>query len=183
MTEKEKMISESLYDPNDSELSLARQQAQSLCQRYNATLNVEKELRWELLRQLLGHCDDSCMIQPPFYCDYGQHIHLGSKVYMNVNCVILDVCQVTIGEHTLLGPSVHIYTATHPLDYKVRRRVESGRAVSIGSDVWLGGGVIVCPGVTIGARTVIGAGSIVTRDIPDGVLAFGNPCRVMRQLD
>ncbi|MEO7317853.1 MAG: sugar O-acetyltransferase, partial [Chthoniobacteraceae bacterium] len=122
-------------------------------------------------------------IQPPFFCDYGSNISLGRKVFFNFNCVVLDVMQVTIGDNVLFGPSVQIYTATHPMDAAVRRQwLESARPVTIGSDVWVGGGAIICPGVTIGSRAVIGAGSVVTRDIPDDVFAAGNPCRVIRRL-
>ena len=122
-------------------------------------------------------------MQPPFFCDYGSNIQLGERVFFNFNCVVLDVCCVTIGDHTLIGPAVQIYTATHPLDAAQRRLAESGKPVEIGSDVWIGGGAIILPGVRIGARTVIGAGSVVTRDVPDEVFAAGNPCRVIRHLD
>ena len=119
-------------------------------------------------------------MQPPFYCDYGSNIHLGQRVFFNFNCVVLDVCPVRIGDFTLFGPSVQIYTATHPLDATLRRTQEYGKPVTIGSDVWVGGAAVICPGVTIGARSVIGAGSVVTRDIPEEVFAAGNPCRVIR---
>ena len=122
-------------------------------------------------------------IQPPFFCDYGSNISLGKKVFFNFNCVVLDVMAVVIGNNVLFGPAVQIYAATHPIDAMERRRwLESARPVTIGSDVWVGGGAIICPGVTIGSRSVIGAGSVVTRDIPDDVFAAGNPCRVIRSL-
>jgi maltose O-acetyltransferase len=138
--------------------------------------------RRALLENLLGTCGQDVFIQPPFHCDYGQNIHLGDKVYFNFNCVVLDVCEIRIGSYSLFGPSVQIYTATHPLDALERRGKEFGKPVTIGSDVWVGGGAIICPGVTIGDRTVIGAGSVVTKDIPADVFAAGNPCRVIRQL-
>ena len=121
-------------------------------------------------------------MQPPFYCDYGSNILLGERVFFNFNCVVLDVCQVTIGDYTLFGPAVQIYTATHPMNAELRRKQEFGKPIEIGSDVWVGGGAIICPGVRIGSRSVIGAGSVVTRDIPDGVFAAGNPCRVIREI-
>jgi maltose O-acetyltransferase len=111
------------------------------------------------------------------------HIELGIKVFFNFNCVVLDVCRVTVGDHTLFGPGVHIYAATHPMDATLRRTRESGKPVTIGSDVWVGGAAIICPGVTIGSRAVIGAGSVVTRNIPDCVFAAGNPCRVIREIE
>jgi maltose O-acetyltransferase len=121
-------------------------------------------------------------MQPPFYCDYGANIELGERVFFNFNCVVLDVCPVRIGDYTLFGPAVQIYTAMHPLNAALRRRQEYGKAIEIGSDVWVGGGALILPGVRIGSGTVIGAGSIATRDIPDGVFAAGNPCRVIREI-
>jgi maltose O-acetyltransferase len=121
-------------------------------------------------------------MQPPFFCDYGSNIELGERVFFNFNCVALDVCPVRIGSFTLFGPAVQIYTAMHPLNAELRRRQEFGKPVDIGSDVWVGGGALIMPGVRIGSRAVIGAGSVVTRDIPDGVFAAGNPCRVIREV-
>ena len=132
--------------------------------------------------ELLGYANDA-WIQPPFFCDYGYNIALGSKVFFNFNCVVLDVMRVEIGNNVLFGPSVQIYTATHPLNAAERRTWrELAKPVTIGSDVWVGGGAIICPGVTIGDRSVIGAGSVVTRAIPADVFAAGNPCRVIRSL-
>jgi maltose O-acetyltransferase len=119
-------------------------------------------------------------MQPPFFCDYGANIHLGTRVFFNFNCVVLDVCEVRVGDFTLFGPGVQILTPLHPLDPTLRRDQEYGKPIAIGSDVWVGGGVQILAGVTIGSRSVIGAGSVVTRDIPDGVIAVGNPCRVVR---
>ena len=121
-------------------------------------------------------------MQPPFFCDYGSNILLGERVFFNFNCVVLDVCLVKIGDFTLFGPAVQIYTASHPMNAELRRKQEFAKAIEIGSDVWVGGGVIICPGVKIASKTVIGAGSVVTRDIPDGVFAAGNPCRVIREI-
>lgn len=181
-TEKEKMLAGELYDPFDPELSAARQRARDLCQDLNATREQEQETRRSLLQQLLGRGGDSAWMQPPFYCDYGFNIHLGERVYFNFNCVVLDVCPVTIGDFTFLGPGVQIYTATHPMNAELRRTQEFGKPIEIGSDVWIGGSAILCPGVKIGSKTVIGAGSVVTKEIPAGVFAAGNPCRVIRDI-
>ncbi len=181
-TEREKMLAGELYDALDPELVLKRERTRDLCQDLNATREREQETRRRILTELFGSGGDSVWMQPPFYCDYGSNIYLGERVYFNFNCVILDVCEVRIGDFTFFGPAVQIYTATHPMEARLRRTQESGKPITIGSDVWVGGGAIICPGVTIGSRTVIGAGSVVTRDIPDDVLAAGNPCRVIRQI-
>lgn len=181
-TEREKMLAGELYDPLDPELVVARDLARDLCQDLNASREAERERRREILLRLLGRGGDDVWIQPPFFCDYGSNIHLGRKCFFNFNCVVLDVCRVEIGDFVFFGPSVQIYTATHPLQAELRRSQEFARPVTIGSDVWVGGAAIICPGVTIGSRTVIGAGSVLTRNIPDGVFAAGNPCRVIREL-
>ena len=177
------MLAGELYDALDPELGQARDRARDLCQDLNATREREQELRRAILKQLFAKGGDSVWMQPPFFCDYGSNIHLGERVFFNFNCVILDVCEVTIGDFTLFGPAVQIYTATHPLNHELRRKQEFAKPIAIGSDVWVGGGAIICPGVTIGSKSVIGAGSVVTRNIPAGVLAVGNPCRVIRELD
>jgi maltose O-acetyltransferase len=148
----------------------------------NATREADQETRRRILRELFGAGGDTVWMQPPFYCDYGGNIRLGERVFFNFNCVVLDVCRVTIGDFTLFGPAVQVYTATHPMNAALRRKQEFGKPVTIGSDVWVGGGAIICPGVTIGSRVVIGAGSVVTRDLPDDVFAAGNPCRVIREI-
>jgi len=132
--------------------------------------------------ELLGAGGDSASIQPPFYCDYGENIFLGERVFFNFNCVVLDVCPVTIGDFTMFGPGVQIYTATHPVQAELRRQKEFAKPITIGQDVWVGGGAILCPGVTIGSQTIIGAGSVVTKDIPSNVIAVGNPCRVIKDI-
>lgn len=180
-SEWEKMVAGEAYDPLDQALVAARERARDLCWDLNATREAEQERRRALLRELLGAGGESVTIQPPFYCDYGSNIRLGERVYFNFNCIVLDVAPVTVGHHTLFGPSVQIYTATHPMDSRLRRLHESAKPIAIGDDVWVGGGAIICPGVTIGSRTVIGAGSVVTRDVPSGVFAAGNPCRVIRE--
>jgi maltose O-acetyltransferase len=182
-SEREKMLAGELYAPLDGELVRARERARELCQDLNATREKDQEARRCLLTELLGTGGDSVWMQPPFFCDYGSNILLGKRVYFNFNCVVLDVCRVHIGDFTLFGPAVQIYTATHPMNADLRRQQEFGKPVEIGSDVWVGGGAIICPGVTIGSKTVIGAGSVVTRDITDGVFAAGNPCRVIREIE
>ena len=177
------MVAGEYYDPRDPELAAARARARDLCAALNATREEEREERRAILVELLGRGGETAWIEPPFHCDYGFNIELGENVFFNFNCIVLDVCSVRVGDRTLFGPAVQIYTATHPMDAETRRRVEYGRPVEIGSDVWVGGGAIILPGVTIGSRTVIGAGSVVTRDVPEGVFAAGNPCRVIREID
>jgi maltose O-acetyltransferase len=181
-SEREKMLAGELYNPLDPELVRARDRARNLCQDLNATREGQQEERRRILRDLFGAGGEHVWMQPPFFCDYGSNILLGEKCFFNFNCVVLDVCQVRIGDYTLFGPAVQVYTATHPLNAELRRKQEFGKRVEIGQDVWVGGGAIICPGVTIGSRCVIGAGSVVTRDIPEGVFAAGNPCRVIREL-
>ena len=148
----------------------------------NATHEAHREERRRIVRELLGAGGDTVWMQPPFFCDYGSNILLGERVFFNFNCVVLDVSQVRIGEYTQFGPAVQIYTATHPMNAQLRRKQEFAKPIEIGADVWVGGGAIICPGVRIGSQSVIGAGSVVTRDIPDGVFAAGNPCRVIRAI-
>ncbi|MBK0403678.1 sugar O-acetyltransferase [Adhaeribacter sp. BT258] len=183
ITEKEKMLREELYNATDPQLTAERHKARNLLQQFNNTGPGDSDLRFFLLQELFGKCDKSLQIEPPFYCDYGYNITVGEKVFFNFNCVILDVMPVTIGNQVLFGPNVQLYTATHPLNWQERASgLESGKAITIGSHVWLGGGVIVCPGVSIGDRSVIGAGSVVTSNIPADVFAAGNPCRIIRDL-
>ncbi|HUY35546.1 MAG TPA: sugar O-acetyltransferase [Pirellulales bacterium] len=179
-SEKEKMLAGELYDPFDAELVQARERARDSCQALNATREKDQQARRRILMELFGKGGESVWMQPPFFCDYGSNIVLGERVFFNFNCVVLDVCLVTIGDFALFGPAVQIDTATHPMNAELRRQREFGKPIEIGSDVWVGGGAIICPGVKIGSKTVIGAGSVVTRDIPDGVFAAGNPCRVIR---
>src|SRR5690606_2678022 len=182
-TEKDKMLRGDLYDPSDDQLVMERRRARELLKAFNDSRPQELKKRRNLLTELFGTSGGKVWIEPPFQCDYGSNIHLGQSVFFNFNCVILDCAQVEIGDNVLIGPAVQIYTATHPLDATVRRTwLESARPVRIEDDVWIGGGAIINPGVTIGARSVIGAGSVVTRDIPPDVFAAGNPCRVIRQL-
>ncbi len=182
MTEREKMLRGDLYNAMDPELVEARTRARDLCQAFNAPVRQREGDRRRILRDLLGAGGDTVRIEQPFYCDYGSNIELGEEVFFNFNCVVLDVCPVRIGSFTMFGPAVQIYTPMHPLNAAERRGKEYGRPVEIGSDVWVGGGAIILPGVKIGARAVIGAGSVVTRDLPEGVFAAGNPCRVIREI-
>jgi maltose O-acetyltransferase len=182
-TEKEKMLDGDLYDPQDPQLCAERQQARLLLKRINDTGDEQREERAHLLGMLIPTQGSNAWIEPPFFCDYGSNITLGDDVYFNFNCVVLDVAPVRIGSRVLCGPAVQIYAATHRLSAAERRSgLELGKPIVIGDDVWIGGGAILCPGVRIGAGTVVGAGSVVTRDLPAGVLAAGNPCRVVRNL-
>lgn len=182
-TEKEKMLAGELYHASDAELTALRMRARTLCGQLNYSRPDESERRAQILRELFGKSGRELHIEPPFYCDYGFNIRAGDRVYFNFDCVVLDVAEVTIGNNVMFAPKVQIYTATHPLDSALRRSgLESALPITIGDDVWIGGGAILCPGVKIGARTVIGAGSVVTKDIPSGVLAAGNPCRILRDL-
>src|SRR6476661_4715824 len=181
-SERDRMLAGELYDPMDRELVAGRDRARDLCQALNATREAAQEERRRILRELFGAGGDSVWMQPPFFCDYGSNILLGERVFFNFQCVVLDVALVRIGDFTLFGPAVQIYTATHPMNAELRRKQEFAKPIEIGSDVWVGGGAIICPGVKIGSRAVIGAGSVVTRDIPEGVFAAGNPCRVIREI-
>jgi maltose O-acetyltransferase len=184
MTEKEKMLAGELYVALDPQLTEERTQARLLTQALNNSREDEPDQRAQLLKQLIPQAGPGLWLQPPFYCDYGYNIVTGENVFFNFNCVVLDVTTVTIGDRTLFGPNVQVYTATHPIDHQVRSSgVEYAKSISIGSDVWVGGSAVICPGVSIGDRTIIGAGSVVTRDIPADVFAAGNPCRVIRHLD
>lgn len=181
-TEREKMLSGELYNALDPDLVADRRRVRDLCQKLNASSDVDEELRRTLCKQIFGKGGDSVWMQPPFYCDYGYNIESGDRVFFNFNCIILDVCKVRIGDYTLFGPAVQILTPMHPLDAALRRKEEYGKPVEIGSDVWVGAGALILPGVSIGSGTVIGAGSVVTRNVPAGVFAAGNPCRVIRKI-
>ncbi|RVT96039.1 sugar O-acetyltransferase [Rhodovarius crocodyli] len=182
-TEREKMLAGELYDSFDPALVADRIRVRELCQQMNAAPESEEGLRRELCRQIFGKGGDSVWMQPPFYCDYGRNIELGERVYFNFNCVVLDVCPVRIGDYTLFGPGVQILTPLHPMNAELRRQQEYGKPITIGKDVWVGGGALILPGVTIGDGAVIGAGSVVTKDVPAGMLALGNPCRVIRPVE
>ncbi len=183
MTERAKMLAGELYDALDPALTAERARARDLVRTYNGLPETEPAARRATLEALLGHVGARVEVVPPVQFDYGTHVSLGDGAFVNFNCVFLDTCAITIGAGTLLGPGVQVYGATHPTDPAVRRQgLELGAPVTIGANVWIGGGAILLAGVTIGDDSVIGAGSVVTRDVPAGVVAVGNPCRVVRQL-
>jgi maltose O-acetyltransferase len=181
---KQRMLRGELYLANDPELAADSARAQDLLERYNATRHAELDARDSLLRDLLGAVGDGVVVKPPFRCDYGRHITIGAGTFVNYGCVMLDVVPIRIGAACQIATHVQLLAATHPLDPEPRREGwEYGEPITIGDNVWLGGGVIVCPGVSIGDDTVVGAGAVVTRDLPAGVVAVGNPARVIRELD
>jgi maltose O-acetyltransferase len=178
-SEREKMIAGELYRASDPELVAANLRAQELLARYNASAPSDAAARDALLRELFGAVGDGSTVKPRFSCDYGFNIRTGRNLFVNYDCVFLDVAPITIGDDVQIAPAVQLYTATHPLDPEVRRSgLEGGKPIRIGNNVWIGGGAIVLPGVTIGDDAVIGAGSVVTRDVPAGVVVVGNPARV-----
>lgn len=184
MTEKEKAAKGLLYDANyDPTLLQDMKDASILLYEFNALSPAEEEEREQLLRKLLKRMGTSVTIRSPFFCDYGYNIEIGDHFFSNVNLVILDGAKVTIGNHVFIAPNVGIYTAGHPLDMEQRiGGLEYAYPITIGNHVWIGAHVAILPGVTIGDNTVIGAGSVVTKDIPANVLAVGNPCRVVRSI-
>lgn len=173
------MLAGELYHANDPELTADRSAAGAWMVRYNAALGASDKDRHALLREILAEAGEGAVIRPPFHCDYGYNIRIGQDVFFNFNCVVLDVVAVTVGARTQIGPAVQIYTADHPRNPLLRRTgAEFARPVQIGQDVWIGGGAIILPGVTIGDNAVIGAGSVVTHDIPPRSTALGNPARI-----
>jgi len=176
------MLAGQLFDPTDRAIEEARSRAAELCYQLNNLAPNETKKRLETTRTLFRSAGSGVIVRSPFVCDFGCNIDIGDNVFINSNCVILDVCRIALGSNSWIGPGVHIYAGDHPLDWQKRRQRQLGRAIDIGKDCWLGGGVLVLPGVTIGERSVIGAGSVVTRNIPPNVIAFGNPCRVRRSV-
>lgn len=182
-TEWQKMLAGEPYRSFDPPLLEARRKAREICGKYNLTGPRDPEARAAILRDFLGTAGKNVWIEPPFQCDYGCHIHIGDGTYFNYNVVILDCAEVRIGAAVKFGPGVQLFTAKHPIDPVERRNgIESADPITIGDNVWIGGGAIICPGVTIGDNSVIGAGSVVTRSIPANVVAVGNPCRVLRSV-
>ncbi len=180
-SEMEKMIAGELYRPGDPEIQAAATAAKAWMVRYNASLGQGAHERRALLRERLGAVGHGATIRPPFHCDFGSNIHVGANVFLNYNCVILDVAPVTIGDDTQIGPGVQIFAADHPRDPALRAAgLELGRPVTIGRNVWIGGGAILLPGVTVGDDAIIGAGSVVTRDVAVGATVVGNPARPVR---
>ena len=184
MTEKQKMLAGEMYDPLDHVLFNEREQAKLLFQEINSLNETQKEKRAKLIYKLFGQAGKNLWVEPPFYCDYGYNITVGDHVFFNYNCCILDVMPVSIGNNVMIAPNVQIYTATHPLEAKARNSgKEFAKPISIGNDVWIGGGTIICPGVSIGNRVVIAAGTVVTKNIPDDVLVGGNPAKVIKTIE
>ena len=177
-TEKQKMLAGELYRPGDPEIQAEQRANKAWLARYNAAMALPVAERHALLSEHFGRAGADAVIRPPFFCDFGYNIFLGDGVFLNFNCIILDVVHVTIGDRTQIGPATQIYAADHPRDAATRREgLEFGRTVKIGADVWIGGGTIILPGITIGDGAVIGAGSVVTRDVAAGQTVAGNPAR------
>lgn len=182
-SEKEKMISGEFYKPADEVLVEERLKARKLTRLYNQTIETDVEERSAILKDLFGNTGENIFVEPTFRCDYGYNIHVGENFYANFDCVILDVCEVRIGDNCLLAPGVHIYTATHPLDPVERNSgVEFGKPVTIGNNVWIGGRAVINPGVTIGNNVVIASGAVFTKDVPDHSIVGGNPAKVLKQI-
>ena len=183
-TAKERMLAGELYDPTDPELVAERERARALVRLYNRTTATDDERRAMLLEDLFGAVGDDPTVEPPFRCDYGAQVAVGDDFFANFGCVFLDVCPVEFGDRCLLGPSVHVYTATHPLDAATRAEGrEFGEPVTVGDDVWVGGQAVLNPGVSVGDRSVVASGAVVTGDVPDDVVVGGNPAEVVRELD
>lgn len=180
-SEKQKMLAGELYVADCPELAADLRRIGAWMDRYNASLSRSVEERCAMLREVFAHVGEGVNIRPPFHCDYGYNVHVGDGVFMNFNCVILDVVKVTIGDKTQIGPGVQILAADHPRDPELRAQMlEFGRPVTIGANVWIGGGAIILPGVTVGDDALIGAGSVVTRDVSAGATVAGNPARAIR---
>ena len=185
MDEKEKRDAGLLYDANyDEELVQEMKKAKDLCLEYNQINPSNRGKRMEFIKKIFGETKESLLVESNFYCDYGYNISVGDNFYMNHNCVILDGAKVEFGDNVFIGPNCGFYTAGHPLNVSDRNKgLEYAKPIKVGNNVWFGGNVVVMPGVTIGDNVTIGAGSVVTKDIPSNVLAHGNPCRVVRNLD
>ena len=182
MTEKEKMLSGELYTVDD-ELRQEFLNAKKITRLFNNTTEGETEYRKKLLSELFEKVGERIYIEPPFRCDYGSNISIGDNFYANYDCIIIDVNKVKIGNNVKIGPRVCIYTAGHPIEAAVRNSfLEFGKPITIGNDIWIGGNVVINPGITIGSNVVIGSGSVVTKNIPDNVIAAGNPCKVLRSI-
>ena len=180
-SEKEKMLTGKAYFPEDRTLKTDRKTAKELCTKINSISDSADANRKKLLQKLLRKCDENTIIEANFFCDYGYNITVGKSFYANHNCVMLDCAPITFGDRVFIGPNCGFYTAIHPINKKERAKgIEYAKPITIGSDVWIGGNVVILAGVTIGDDVVIGAGSVVTKDIPSNVVAFGNPCKPVK---
>ena len=183
-SEKQKMLAGKLYLASDPQLTRDRENARTLTRLFNQTVETDYDKRVELLKELFGSTGKSIYIEPTFRCDYGYNIHAGNNFYANFDCVILDVCEVRFGENCFVGPGVHIYTATHPLDPLERAAgAEFGKPVTMGNNVWIGGRAVINPGVTVGDHVVIASGAVVTKDVPDNVVVGGNPAKIIKNIN
>jgi maltose O-acetyltransferase len=183
-TEKEKMLNGELYDATDQELLKERTDARRLTRVYNQSLETDVAKRTELLKELFGSTGRNLAIEPPYHCDYGYNIHVGENFFANFDCVFLDVCEIRIGDNCFIGPGVHIYTATHPVNPAERiTGREYGVPVTIGHNVWIGGRAVINPGVKIGDNVIIASGAVVTKDVPDNVVVGGNPAKIIKQIE
>lgn len=184
MTEEEKCIQGILYCAYDAELIKKREKAKQLCYEYNQLVPSQLKEKEDIIQKLFKKTGKSFTIEPNFWCDYGNHISIGENFYINHNCVILDGAEVKFGDNVMIGPNCGFYTAGHPINIEERNQgLEYAKPIYIGNNVWIGGNVVVMPGVKIGNNVTIGAGSIVTKDIPDNVIAYGNPCKVIRKIE
>lgn len=192
MTEKQKMVAGMMYNAYDEELVRERREARRQVRLFNETPEDEPERREQLLKQLFGSTGSRVNIEPSFRCDYGYNIHVGENFFANFDCVILDVCEVTIGDNCMMGPKVCLYTPVHPFDKEDRKvhsvngkliLMEYGKPITIGDDVWIGGSAVINPGVTIGNNVIVASGSVVVKDVPDNVIVGGNPARILRTLE
>ncbi|MFZ1362600.1 MAG: sugar O-acetyltransferase [Candidatus Nanopelagicales bacterium] len=182
-TNRERMLAGDLYIADDPDNARLVQRAQRLAKEYQDTFFEDPSAAVQILQKLLRDVGDDVEIRPPFFVDYGENISIGARTFVNFNLTALDVAAITIGQDCQIGPNVQLLTPTHPVDPEMRRdKLEAAKPITLGDNVWLGGGVIVCPGVTIGDNAVVGAGAVVTKDIPPNVIAAGNPTRVIREI-
>ncbi|KJD31928.1 hypothetical protein PK35_12325 [Tamlana nanhaiensis] len=184
MTEKQKMLAGEMYNPSDPELMKERHAVRLLFQEFNSLDENHFEERKKVLYKIFINAGENLYVEPPFHCDYGSNIIAGKNLFMNFNCCILDVAQITIGDNCMFGPHVQIYTATHPLEFKARNSgKEYAKPIAIGNNVWIGGNATICPGVTLGHNVVVGSGAVVTKSFPDNVVIAGNPAKIIKTID